>query len=158
MASEGLRLSGPYFEFLVTNKDEYIEYRGTARTRAGLKQEYFHHPEALRVSDGVVSLFADCFRSAGPQFQFFRYTEYDGDALHKLAACLETRRTTVKSLDENGIALLVHGSLLAANLEADGITPAWEELREVLADNLSGILAFVHQASQEGKTLLVLGV
>lgn len=158
LTQDSLRLPGPYFGFLVANRDEYLERRGKVQRVVGIKREFHQHPGMLRVSDSLVSLFLDCFKTTGRQFAYYGYTEYELDALDQLSDRLAARLASVTTADEKMVVDWLKGSLLEANLAYDHLTPAWQDVRGALAAALSQILARARQAQRDGRVLLVLGV
>src|SRR3990170_568913 len=81
---------GPWFEFLALQKREYWERAGRLQRVVGIKPEYFHRADALRVRDDVMQRLAPHFSAANESFNYFGPTEFEGRQLTNLLAELET--------------------------------------------------------------------
>jgi hypothetical protein len=97
VASLITRLPGPFFDFLVVNEEEIWERRGRVQRVVGIKQEYFHHPEALRVPDSVVGIVVIAFKRSHPEFYFWGPTVYRGEELDRLIAELRAQEDTIRA-------------------------------------------------------------
>lgn len=72
------------FDILAVNPEELYERRGTVRRIVGLRQEWFNHPNALRIPEELFSSLHDAFRRVHPEFNYYGPTEYRGSAISEL--------------------------------------------------------------------------
>lgn len=153
------KLPGPFFDFLVTNGDHW-ERTGKAQRFNGIKQEYFHHKDALRVQDAIVRVVASCFDASHPDFNYYGPTEFRNENLSELLDCLERwilqNRSRLTDADFSG---LLPSYFLE---EARAVVDAWDEQWLLIRDELSTKIEEIRNrgsiAKRNRQTLLVLGV
>jgi hypothetical protein len=154
------KLPGPYFDFLVVTNGEYWERAGKARRVIGIKREYFHHPDALRVSDAIIGLVSHYFQKAHPSFNYYGPTEFLNENLNELlnslAGWVERNRSCKSEAEFRG---LLNDYFLE---EAQTIVESWDDQWPIIRDELSANVLEIYNrgrvAKRERKVLLVLGV
>ena len=117
------------FEFLVVEKGECWDRVGRVQRIAGIKPEYFHRADALRVPHEIMQELARLFEISNPAFNYYGPTEFDGQALVNLTSALES------------------GWKARCGKQDEGR----------LADAVRALVACARAASIQGKALLVLG-
>jgi hypothetical protein len=80
---------GLYFTILAVESDMIYERRGRIQRTVGIRPQWHHHPDAIRVPESVFSRFSDAFRTAHPEFNYYGPTEYKGQDTARL--CSELR-------------------------------------------------------------------
>lgn len=125
---------GLYFSILAVESDRVHGPRGQIQRKAGIHPQWHHHPDAIRVTEPVFSLFSDAFRTAHPEFNYYGPTEYKGEETTRL--CNELRAGPWVDRDRTADSL-IQG-------EADAVT--------------GKILALAEHAIATGQSLLVLGI
>lgn len=154
------KLPGPHFDFLVVTNGEYRERAGKARRVTGIKQEYFHHPDALRISDAVIGLVSHCFRKAHPNFHYYGPTEFLNENLNNLLDNLANWVERNRSCDSEAEFRASLDDYFIEETQA--IVESWDDQWPVVRDELSNIVLEIYDrgrvAKRERKVLLVLGV
>jgi len=153
------KLPGPFFDFVVTDGNHY-ERAGKVQRVKGIKQEYFHHPDALRVQDAIVELVATCFYKAHPSFNYYGPTEFRNENLAQLLDCLgEWFQLNRSCRTEAEFRELLKPYFLE---EAQGAVESWSDQWAIIRDELSAkvdeILDRGRVAKRDRRVLLVLGI
>lgn len=148
-------LGGPYFDFLVVTPDEYRKDR-----RGGIKSEYFRHPDALRVTDCVVSIAVSGFSKAHPKFNYYGATEFGGEALDRLIQELDGLVTVIRNcVWKWEFGTLVSGLFVwTCTYETGPWRRYWPRIREEVVGAISMIAEQAKSAKRTGKVLLVMGI
>ena len=154
------KLLGPYFDFLVLTNDEYWQRSGKIQRKNAIKQEYFHHPDALRIQDSIIGLIYDCFNKSHPSFNYYGPTEYRNDNLNELLNHLSKWITRNRSCEtkEEFLGLLTNYFIGEIETEIGSWDNQWKTVRDELNLIISELYNRGKIAKQKGKTLLVLGV
>lgn len=154
------KLGGPYFDFLVVNKDEYWERRGKVNRIAGIKAEYFHRKDFLRIQDCVISIFVNAFQSAHSKFNYYGYTIYNSEDMRRLVDELELQANKIRlcSTEEKLGGLLTELFISYYEEDIGDWKPHWEIIKNELLEHLTQIIEKAKNAQAESKELLVLGV
>jgi hypothetical protein len=151
------KLPGTHFDFLVVASGERA---GKGRRIAGVEQEYFHHPDALRIPDAIVGLVSHCFRQAHPSFNYYGPTTFHNEnlneLLHSLASWMKRNRSCNSEAE-------FRGSLNDYFIEeTQAIIESWDEQWLVVRDELSAAVLEIYNcarsARRKKRALLVLGV
>jgi hypothetical protein len=121
---------GLHFDILSLEPDTIWERRGRVQRKAGIRAQWFHHPDAVRVPEPVFSNFSNAFRVANPAFNYYGPTEYTNQETARL--CCELRA----------------GSW--------GVDSGGREAETKIA--IQSILTLAEEALANGKSLLVLGI
>jgi hypothetical protein len=154
------QLKGPYFSFLVANKDEYWERRGRVQRITGIKAEYFHHPEALKVPDCLISLVVTAFGKAHPKFSYYGDTVYKTETLNQLIGELQFQAERIvccQTRQEFG-SLLTELFVSYCQDSIGNWRRHWPTIRQDVHKAINTIISVAEQARQENRGLLVLGV
>lgn len=78
-------LPGPFFEFIITEKGAFQrEYE-----QSDPLMDYYHHPDALAVSDDIIDLILQPLMQSHPHFNRWGDTEYADAELRHLCMWLE---------------------------------------------------------------------
>ena len=154
------KLPGPFFDFLAVSSGECWERSGRVQRVAGIKQEYFHHPDALRVANAIIGLISQCFLNAHPSFNFYGPTEFRNENLNEL---LNNLKKWVEDLRLCKTETEFQGLLNAYFIEeAQSTIESWSDQWSILRDELSAKVREIYDrgsiAKQERKALLVLGI
>jgi hypothetical protein len=152
-------LRGPFFDFLVTNGDPW-ERAGRSQRITGIKQEYFHHSDALRVQDAIVQVVVSCFNESHPTFNYYGPTEFRNENLSELLESLDGWILQNQSRNtESDFRGLLPSYFLE---EVRGVVDDWDEQWPIVRDELSGKIEEIRNlgriAKRDRQTLLVLGV
>ena len=153
------KLPGPFFDFLVTNGDHW-ERAGRVQRITGIKQEYFHHRDALRVQDAIVQVVVSCFNESHPSFNYYGPTEFRNENLSELLGALEgwNSQNRSRNTESDFTGLLPSCFVEEARLVVDD----WDEQWRIVRDELSMKIEEIHNrgsiAKRHRQTLLVLGV
>ena len=147
-------LKGPYFDFLVFPAGQCWERRGS------LKRQCFHHPDALRVQDVIVSVFVRAFEQSHSHFNYYGPTEYIGVDLHRLQKTLAGQIQVMGSCRTHKQFQAKLNKYFTASCDEElGIwLPKWRRMRNELEVIGQEILHRVEQAEREQKALLALGI
>src|SRR5262245_43585546 len=86
---EGGTTMGLHFEILAVESDMIYERRGRIERIVGIRPQWHHHPDALRVPESVFSRFSSAFRNAHPKFNYYGPTEYKSQETAQLCAELK---------------------------------------------------------------------
>lgn len=121
---------GLHFDILALESDAIWERRGRVQRKAGIRAQWFHHPDAVRVPESVFSRFSGAFRIAHPAFNYYGPTEYTNQETTRLCCELKAGSWTTDS-----------GALNAKT--------------EIAIQN---VLTLAEHALANGKSLLVLGI
>ena len=154
------KLGGPYFDFLVVAPDEYRERTRPNRKATRIKPEYFHHPEALRVSDCVVGVAVDCFLRAHSHFDYHGETEFGGESLERLITELSAQVEVIQACKWKREFGALVTDLFSYDC-AQSVGPwqrHWPRIREEVAEAISNIVERANTAVRDDKVLLVIGV
>ena len=151
------KLRGPYFDFLVLPAGECWERR---YRRNRLKKEYFHHPDALRVQDAIVSVFIQAFVQSHEYFHYHRPTEYTSDELYRLGQLLTREVDAISSCrTPKQFRAKLPKFFMSECDDLIGVWfPKWRRARNELETYGRSILLRVDEAEREQKALLVLGI
>jgi hypothetical protein len=76
------------FQFLVVSEGEYWQRAGRVQRISGIKQEYFHRPDALRIAYVLMQQLGPVFKVADPSFNPYGPTEFRGKNLAGLLGAL----------------------------------------------------------------------
>ena len=160
MANLLKRLSGPYFDFLVGPQGEWYTRCHPKRRTMVLKKECFHNRDAICVPMDVMELAADCLSVSHPRFNYYGDTEYTGENLEALIACLSARVDALR--------------FCRCKREFDALTPDifkescrqhlarrhryWHRVRNQAVACLDEVLRYAQDAQRPENALLVLGV
>jgi hypothetical protein len=154
------KLKGPYFSFLLAERDAFWERRGRVQRIVGIKPEYYHQPDALHLPDCVISFVATSFERAHPRFNYYGYTVFESETLDRLIGELRFKVEVIMSCQD----LLEFGrlptELFVACCEESigGWQKHWPEIKEEVVGAINRIILSAERAKQESKVLLVLGV
>jgi len=121
---------GLNFSILAVESDMVYERRGRIQRKAGIRPQWLHHPDVLRVPESVFSIFSDAFHTAHPMFNYYGPTEYKGQEIARLCTELRTETWAERTAD--------------SQVETEGV------IRE--------ILAVAERALANRQSLLVLGI
>jgi hypothetical protein len=121
---------GRFFSILAVDSDMVYERRGRIQRRAGIRTEWHHQPDSIRVPEPVFSVFMAAFRTVHPEFNYYGPTEYKGQETAQL--CTELRA----------------GTWAATSAVAQS------EVEDVIGE----ILRTAECALADGRSLLVLGI
>ena len=152
------KLSGPYFEFLILENDKYWQRSGNIRMKNRVTQEYFNHPDALRIQDSIIGLISDCFSKSHPGFNYYGATEFRNENLSELLNNIS------KWLDKNRFCetrekfLGLLTKYFIEELKIESLDDQWKTIRDELNLMVSVLYGKGELAKQTGKTLLVLGI
>ena len=148
------KLKGPYFHFLVLPPGQCWDQRDNVR------QEYFHHPDALRVQDVIVSVFARAFTQSHGRFNPYGPTEYVSDDLHRLRETLAAQVQSLSSCRTHKQFQAKLTEIFTAYCDEyiGDCLPRWRRMRNELVTTGQQILHRVEQAERERKALVALGV
>ena len=91
------KLNGPYFSFVLAEKDEYWERRGKVQRIVGIKSEYYHRPDALDLPDCIISLVVASFERSDPEFAYHGVTVYESKTLDRLIGELRFQAEAIDS-------------------------------------------------------------
>lgn len=152
------KLLGPYFEFLVLENDEYWQRSGKIQRKNGIKQEYFHHPDALRIQDSIIGLISDCFRKSHPSFNFYGPTEFRNENLNDFLTYISKWITTNRSCKTKEEFLGLLTDYFIREIEIESSDNQWQIIRDELNSVISELYDKGKLAKRTGKTLLVLGI
>lgn len=152
-------LPGPFFDFLLTNGDHW-ERSGKAQRIKGIKHEYFHHPDALRVQDVIISQVANCFRKAHPDFNYYGPTEFRNENLDELINYLGEWIIRCRSCGtkEDFNSLLEPYFRETLTSVTKNLDEHWSNVRDDLAAKIAEVRDRARLAQRERKALLVLGI
>lgn len=120
------------FDILAVASDQIYERRGRVQRIVGIRSEWFHHPDALRIPESVFNRFSEAFSSAHAKFNYYGPTEYSGEQIRRL--CKELRTHIVAE-------------------RAQG-QPAEQETSAAIRE----VLVVAERALTNGLSLLVLGI
>ena len=152
-------LPGPFFDFLVTNGDHW-ERSGKTQSIKGIKSEYFHHPDALRVQEVIVEQVASCFQEAHPSFNYYGPTDFRNEnlngLLNKLGEWIAQCRLCETERDFS--SLLTPYFLEEVQSSVQDWPEQWPTVREQLSEKIIEVRDTGRIAQRTGKTLLVLGI
>jgi len=154
------QLAGPYFDFLIVEKDKLWERRGRVQRVVGIKSEYFHHPQALRLPDCVISIFVEALKLSHEKFFYHGDTIYEAAQLTNLIAQLQSQIERIKSCQDKAAfdALLTELFIGYCDDAFQGWQDPWEPLKGELIKCVKQIIEKARSAQSESKELLVLGV
>jgi hypothetical protein len=153
------KVRGPYFDFLLTNGDHW-ERAGKNQRIKGIKSEFFHHPDSLRISDAIVGQVVECFSRANPIFNYYGPSEYRNSNLDELLHHLEewiSRCRSCKAAADFEHLLMPH-FLEELKTLVGNWDQRWLTVRNEFAATIDKIVDKARQAKDERKTLLVLGI
>jgi hypothetical protein len=148
---------GPYFDFLSLASGVCWDRPGR---RAQIRDEFFHHPDAVRIQESIVSAFSGCLRHAHASFNYYGPTEYQGGNLSALiSGLLAWRAAAVDASDAPALASLVSAHFLE-DAEANGVrwTDDWSRVKRELIALVGLVLERAEAAHKEAGSLLVLGI
>lgn len=154
------QLKGPYFSFLVANKDEYWERRGKVQRITGIKTEYFHHPDALKLPDCLISLVVTAFGKAHTKFSYYGHTIYETETLNRLIGELQFQAERIvgcRTRQEFG-SLLTELFVSYCKDSIGNWQQHWPTIKQDVRKAINAIISVAEQARQENRVLLVLGV
>lgn len=153
-------LPGPYFKFLVLPVDTAWERIGRSQRRGGIRQELFHHPDALRVPNCILGALAPAFISSYPQFHYYGPTEYAGEPLASLIAQLIQSVQNIegcRTADE--LEQHLPAWVVSDFSEMLGPWPHyWREAQRELVMGAECILTRAEVAQRKAEALLVFGI
>ena len=154
------QLGGPYFDFLIVEKDKLWERRGRVKRVVGIKSEYFHHPQALRLPDCVISIFVEALRLSHEKFSYHGYTIYEAAQLNNLIAQLQLQLERINSCQNKTVfdALLTERFISYCDDHLGKWQSKWELLKGELIECIGQIIDKAQSAQNKSKELLVLGV
>ena len=152
-------MPGPYFDFLVYPAGECWESR-RGKQQYSVRKECFHHPNALRVQDSIVSVFIKSFEGASSQFNYYGPTEYREPELDDLRGLMNERIDTLNHCSDSGEIAASLGEYFKSFLYEDLHLwlPDWRQVRSELEFYGRQILYQAAVARHEQKSLLVLGI
>jgi hypothetical protein len=153
-------LKGPYFSFLVLQPGEYWKRAGKVQRIIGIKPEYYHHPDALRIPDAIIGIVVDAFARANARFNYHGPTEYQGKNLDRLHAGLREWSGLAGSIggfvDFRG--LLTELFILRCSRDIADWEEQWSTIRDELVELITKVADLACTARDRGDVLLVLGV
>ena len=154
------QLRGPYFSFLSVEKEELWERRGRVQRIVGLKSEYYHHPNALRLPYCVISIFGEAFQHSHEKFAYYGYTVYESQHLVELSRQLQIQIERIRACQNKAAfdALLTELFIARCDDAFQKWPDQWELLKSELIESIEQIIEKVRSAQKESKELLVLGV
>lgn len=153
------QLCGPYFDFLVL--DEYVITKWDDEgVPCDVIPSYYHHPDALKISDSIVGIGTFCFAESHPEFNYFGSTIYQGETLDKLLMWLDFFVQGLLACSQSKEFERYTRSLFNFSC-TESIGPLqsyWPLIRDEVVMFFEEIIFLGIEAKEHKKVLLVLGV
>ena len=82
---------GLHFEILAVESDQVYECRGRIQRLVGIRPQWHHHSNAIRVPESVFTRFSEAFRATHGKFNYYGPTEYKSQEIARLCNALRAR-------------------------------------------------------------------